>query len=463
VGVFLGNGDGTFRAAVTYDSGGMTADSVAVADVNGDGKPDLLVANFYDPSKASGSVGVLLGKGDGTFQSAVTYGLSPAANIRSIAVGDLNGDGRPDLVVATGGTPDGIRVMLGNGDGTFQPDVSSDPHGRPISVTVADVNADGKLDLLVANDGSDTVAVMLGLGNGRFGVPVIYSSGGAGADSVAVMDVNGDGNLDFVVANCSSGKGTGCNAFKKGVVRVFLGQGDGTFKPVKEYGAGGSNLSSMSSGDVNGDGRPDLFVTTLNGVGVLLNASGFSPTALALTTSGSPSYVGQSVTFTAIVTSSNGTIPDSALVTFRDGTAVIGSAMLSGGEAVFTTSSLSARTHSINATYAGDAKFLGSTGKVSQVVFKYTTTTSLTSSLNPSQFGQAVTFTAHVTSTGPAPTGSVKFLDGSLAIGSATLSGGAAKLTKSNLAVGTHPITAHYNGDAASSTSTSPVVNEVVQ
>ena len=69
MGVFLGNGDGTFRAAVTYDSGGMTADSVAVADVNGDGKPDLLVANFYDPSKASGSVGVLLGKGDGTFQS----------------------------------------------------------------------------------------------------------------------------------------------------------------------------------------------------------------------------------------------------------------------------------------------------------------------------------------------------------------------------------------------------------
>jgi uncharacterized repeat protein (TIGR01451 family) len=96
-------------------------------------------------------------------------------------------------------------------------------------------------------------------------------------------------------------------------------------------------------------------------------------------------------------------------------------------------------------------------------VNKYPTTTTLSSSLNPSQFGQAVTFTAQVTSAGPAPTGNVKFLDGTLAIGSATLSGGIAKLTKSTLAVGSHPITAQYSGDAASYNSTSPVVNQVVQ
>jgi hypothetical protein len=462
VGVFLGNGDGTFGAVVTYDSGGWNADSVAVADVNGDGKPDLLVANFYDPSKASGSVGVLLGNGNGTFQSAVTHGLNPARNISSIAVGDLNGDGKPDLVVTKSGSPDGVGVLLGNGDGTFQPDVAYDSHGIAVFATVADVNGDGKLDLLVANDGSNTAAVLLGLGNGRFVSPVIYSSGGAGAVSIAVMDVNGDGKPDFVVGNCSSG--TDCSAFKKAVVRVFLGQGDNTFKGGGEYSAGGSQLSSMSSADVNGDGRPDLVVTNPGSVDVLLNASGFSQTAVALTTSGSPSYVGQPVTFTAVVTSSNGnTVPDGELVTFHNGTAFIGSAMLSGGKAVFTTSSLSASTHSISATYAGDAKFLGSTGRVSQVVVKYTTATSLTSSLNPSQFGQAVTFTAQVTSTGPAPTGSVKFLDGTLAIGSATLSGGVAKLTNSTLAVGTHPITAHYLGDTFSAKSTSPVVNQVVQ
>jgi hypothetical protein len=107
--------------------------------------------------------------------------------------------------------------------------------------------------------------------------------------------------------------------------------------------------------------------------------------------------------------------------------------------------------------------FKPSSGTVKQVVDKYPTTTTLTSSLNPSQFGQAVTFTAQVTSTGPAPTGTVKFLDGTTSIGQATLSGGVAKLTKSNLAVGTHSITAHYNGDANSSTSTSAVLNQVVQ
>jgi hypothetical protein len=187
------------------------------------------------------------------------------------------------------------------------------------------------------------------------------------------------------------------------------------------------------------------------------------PTTTQVTTSGSPTFVGQPVTFTATVTSTYGAIPDGEIVTFFDYTTAMGTGTTASGVATFTTSSLTAKTHTIKATYAGDIKFNPSTGSVTQVVGKYPTTTSLTSSVNPSQVGQAVTFTAQVTSTGPAPTGSVKFLDGTTSIGLATLSGGVAKLTKSNLAVGTHPITAHYNGDAASSTSTSSVVNQVVQ
>jgi len=182
-----------------------------------------------------------------------------------------------------------------------------------------------------------------------------------------------------------------------------------------------------------------------------------------VSTSGSPSLVGQSVTFTAMVTSTHGAIPDGELVTFYDGMAALASLPLSSGTAAYTTSSLPAKTHTIKATYAGDPTFKPSTGFVTQVVNKYPTTTSLTSSPNPSHSGQAVTFTAQVTSTGPAPTGKVKFLDGTLAIGTATLSGGVAKLTKSTLAVGTHPITARYLGDTVSSTSTSSVVNQVVQ
>jgi hypothetical protein len=174
--------------------------------------------------------------------------------------------------------------------------------------------------------------------------------------------------------------------------------------------------------------------------------------------------VGQSVTFTATVSSSQGAIPDGELVTFFDGVTTIGTGATASGVTMFATSSLTAKTHNIKATYGGDAIFKPSSGTVTQVVEKYSTTTTLTSNHNPSQFGQAVTFTAHVTSTGPAPTGKVKFLDGTTGIGLATLNGsGVAKLMKSRLSVGTHPITAQYLGDAFSAKSTSSVVNQVVQ
>jgi hypothetical protein len=188
------------------------------------------------------------------------------------------------------------------------------------------------------------------------------------------------------------------------------------------------------------------------------------PTTTAVATSGSPSFIGQSVTFTGTVTCGTRAIPDGELLTFYDGTTTLGSVALAGGTAAFTTSVLSVKTHIIKATYVGDANFKPSSGTVTQVVNKYTTTTSLRSSLNPSQFGQVVTFTAHVTSSGPALTGRVRFFDGTTGIGWATLNGsGVGRLTKSTLTVGTHPITVQYLGDAASAKSTSPVRNQVVQ
>ncbi len=479
VGVLLGNGDGAFQSVVTYGSGGDEASSVAVADVNGDQKLDVVVANSCTSPGCSpdnhGLVGVLLGQGDGTFHPVVSY-ASGAEGASSIAITDVNEDGKLDLLVANACNPcqgdaiGAVGVLLGNGNGTFQQAVTySSGGGSDLSLAVADVNGDGKPDLVVGNFYSDTVGVLLGNGDGTFQQVATYASGAPFPQAVVVADVNGDDKPDLLVANSCRTPDCGFRA----LVGVLLGNGDGTFQTAVIYrSAVHGSPHGFAVADVNGDHNPDVLVANgcvsnkdcaTGAVSVLLHNPGPFTTKTAVTTSGSPSFVGQLVTFAATVTWTYGTVPDGELVTFYDGTTTLGSVVLAGGTAAFTTSALSARTHTIKATYTGDATFMPSTGTVTQVVNKYSTTTSLISNHNPSQFGQAVTFTAHVTGTGPSPTGKVKFLDGATTLGSATLSGGVAKLTKSTLAVGTHPITAQYMGDAFSAKSASPVVNQVVQ
>jgi hypothetical protein len=147
-----------FLAAKSYATG-MQPYAVAVADVNGDGRPDLVVA--YGGYKQTNTVGVLLGNGNGTFQGTVHFGavLYP----RSVAVADVNGDGHLDLVVANGGYPNfSVSVLLGNGNATFQSAVNFGVGRFPTSVAVADVKGDGIPDLVAANGNSDTVSVLLG-------------------------------------------------------------------------------------------------------------------------------------------------------------------------------------------------------------------------------------------------------------------------------------------------------------
>jgi Bacterial Ig-like domain (group 3)/Beta-propeller repeat len=173
-------------------------------------------------------------------------------------------------------------------------------------------------------------------------------------------------------------------------------------------------------------------------------------TTTALLSSLNPSTYGQAVTLTAVVSSSVGAPPDGETVTFKKGTTVLGTGTLSGGSASFTTSTLKAGTNSITAAYGGDSNFNGSTSKaVSQVVNKATTTTTLTSSQNPSNFGQFVTFTASVTPQFSGTVkGSVTFYDGTTALKTVALSGGVAKFTTSTLTSGAHSITSTYNGSA---------------
>jgi hypothetical protein len=229
--------------------GNVYSFSVITADFNRDGKLDLAATN-------GGVVSVLLGNGDGTFQPQVDYPVG-GNGATGVAVGDFNGDGKPDLVVATEAN---ISVLFGKGDGTFQPHVEYSAGINPYAVAVADFNGDGKLDLAVADAGSGTVSVLLGNGDGTFQPYEPYPTGPEG-ESVAVGDFNGDGKLDLAVAT----------SYATDEVSVLLGNGDGTFQPYVEYAALWEP-DAVRVGDFNGDGKLDLAVASFgfNMVSVLL-------------------------------------------------------------------------------------------------------------------------------------------------------------------------------------------------
>jgi len=362
VDVLLGNGDGSFQTAVAYGSGGYYADWLAVADVNGDGKPDIVVLNecidSIDCSKET--VGILLGNGDGTFQTVVTYGFggSGGDHGENAAVADVNGDGKPDIVVAN---PDDLAVLLGNGDGTFQTAVAYGSGGRyPSLAGVADVNGDGKPDIVAVNVCSTPVqctegamGVLLGNGDGTFQTPAAYGSGGLYPFSAAVADLDGDGKPDIVVAN------------DDGAVNVLLGNGDGTFQSAVNYG---TNEYSFAVADVNGDGKPDLLAMAGIGgsVAVFINIGG-AATTITLVSSLNPSNFGQAVTFTTTVTSqdSQHQSTPTGTVSYFDGTSKLGDSSLdNSGTSSLAVSTLAPGPHSITATYSGDKEFAQNTSSL---------------------------------------------------------------------------------------------------
>jgi hypothetical protein len=247
VSVLLGNGDGTFQAQRRFAAGDFPT-FVAVADLNRDGFPDVMTANYPD-------ISILLGNGDGTFQAPQSFAVGDFPD--SVAVIDVNGDGFPDIVTANNGSND-VSILLGNGDGTFQPQQRIAAGDFPFFVAVADLNGDGFLDLVTANDSTD-VSVLLGNGDGTFQAPQNFAVGDF-PYSVAVVDVNGDGFADIVTANGNPDD-----------VSILLGNGDGTFQPPQRFGVG-PFPQSVAVADLNGDGFPDLVTTNgfSNDVSVLL-------------------------------------------------------------------------------------------------------------------------------------------------------------------------------------------------
>ena len=455
VSVLLGNGDGTFQLPVTYATTN-DGQSVALADVNGDGKLDIvLAAQCSDSNCTGGAVNVLLGNGDGTFQSAVSYS-SGGLYALGIAVADINGDHKPDIVVAneclTNSCSNGIvSVLLGNGDGTFQPAVAYNSGGiYAISVQLADMNSDGNPDIVVDNECSSdcstsAISVLLGNGDGTF-QPAIATSIPQSEmwQPIVVGDFNGDHKLDVAAG--------GSNA-------LLLGNGDGTFQPSRSLGASGTDTVMA---DFNGDGRPDLAVGGVAVLLNISNGFLVSTTA-AVSSSSNPSSFGQSVTFTVTVIPQTAGTP-TGTVTFSDGSTQLGQSTLSNGTATLSTSALVIGSHSITASYTGDSNDGASVSSaLTQVVATASATTALTGTPNPASVGQSVTFTATVTpTTSGTPTGTVSFFDGSTLIGSSSLSGGVATFSTSTLTAGSHSATAVYSGLGNYAGSTSTAVNEVV-
>jgi hypothetical protein len=262
--ILYGNGDGTFQSAVqlNLNIGNALYSEVAAADFNGDGKLDLLLLS---PNFGSGAtMAIVLGNGDGTFQAPVTYSVPTAPYL---AIGDFNGDGKPDVAISgpyyNSGQSDAVIILINNGDGTFQSPVSYSVSGVVEALAAGDLNGDGKLDLVVPTGGQTaSVSVLLGIGDGTFAAPVSYASSllSIYGTSIALADFNGDGRLDVALSN-ANGNG----------VAILLGNGDGTFQsPPQSYSAGLDPASIMAL-DVNGDGKPDLVVTGGSGLTAIVN------------------------------------------------------------------------------------------------------------------------------------------------------------------------------------------------
>jgi FG-GAP-like repeat len=252
VSVSLNRGRGNFGAARTYRIG-YASSAVTIGDLSGDGEPDLATANGDD-------VSVLINRGGGRFSKSVEYAARQPSDIAS---GDVNGDGKADLVTANSKAyVNTISVYINRGAGRFSPRVEYRTGRQSVSVAIADLNGDRARDVATASL-TNTVSVLLNSGDGRFPHRIDYPAP-QHPRSIAIGDLNGDRSPDLVTANTA-----GHGLRRPDSVSVFLNRGNGSFRPRRDYRAKGqSNFGPVAIGDLNADGRRDVAVGQDLGEGV---------------------------------------------------------------------------------------------------------------------------------------------------------------------------------------------------
>jgi hypothetical protein len=408
VAVFIGKGDGTFASAVTYSTGSSSDPlAIAVGDVNGDGYQDLVVALG---SKAS--VAILLGAGNGTFQAVQTVATAGSKLYYPIAIvlADFNRDGWLDIATANNTT--GVSILLGNGNGSFKTYTSVKTEAVPTWIVAADFDSDGYMDLAVSTATNNTVDILMGNGDGTFDTYTSVSIGSSTVpEALAVSDLDDDGNPDIVVA-CY-----GANA-----LGILLGNGDGTFLPVELY-SGGTGPIAVSIADLNQDEIPDVIVTDYSGNGISLFQGNGDGTFLPLPGYSTTSSSGPAASY-AVDLDGEGTPEIVSVLYTKSGLYILEPERIQG--VVLKGVTLPTKgTINLTATYAGDSLYETSTS--SEYQFTGSSTTAVAPAFSPVAGTytekQTVTLSStttgakiHYTTDGSTPTASSKLYSTSLSV-----------------------------------------------